>query len=398
MMGEGKRWYGIYVFLFFILCVFLLSACGEKESPETYTIDTDTVSSITSVLGEERKLVSSEEVEEEETKKKIYTYSGTEDGLADAALYIIFLTEKQGFLFMSDYSPGSTGGEVTLATSSSEEGKLFEIVIAYAQDGYTITVQKAKGKLPEPVKKKEEAPQDEPSQQGEQKPSEGGQQQSAGSSVNSREQAKELLESLPPEKLGLSAPLASYVVLYDEGRSIVNGVECYGIHAFSQKEDKSTEHIGKYYVACDGSAVFQYDSMQSIYTNIEVPASVQAETQGSTNGGNKKKEEKARKIADPLEITVDDLNGYSRSKKKDELFQELAKGDVVTVQQLNGEKKDKNAKEPVDTKLSESELMKRVAAKDSTVWQRMRRQIVRGDLTTENLGGLPKPVPEEEAE
>lgn len=83
-----------------------------------------------------------------------------------------------------------------------------------------------------------------------------------------KEDALDLLSKVPAKSLNLPKPLSEYTIVYDDWETFVNGVECYGINVFASGKDDEDINMGLYYVANDGSVVFQYDSLSDNFVEI----------------------------------------------------------------------------------------------------------------------------------
>jgi hypothetical protein len=84
-----------------------------------------------------------------------------------------------------------------------------------------------------------------------------------------KEDALAKLSEVPGKILNLPAELSEYTIIYDDWTTMVNGVECYGINAFAEVKDNKRVNMGVYYVAVDGSAMFQFDSLSDDFVEIK---------------------------------------------------------------------------------------------------------------------------------
>ncbi|WP_313127868.1 hypothetical protein [Anaerocolumna sp.] len=84
-----------------------------------------------------------------------------------------------------------------------------------------------------------------------------------------KEDALAKLNEVPGKILNLPAELSEYTIIYDDWTTMVNGVECYGINAFAEVKDNKRVNMGVYYVAVDGSAMFQFDSLSDDFVEIK---------------------------------------------------------------------------------------------------------------------------------
>lgn len=298
-----------------LLCLsVLLTSCGKK-APESYAIGADSVSSITAVLGEDRKLKEESEETDEDTgvTTKVFTYEATESSAEDVAKYVAFLVDTRGFVPLVTLDPEAAEGNASYAYKSVGDGKIFQMGLEYNADGYTVTVSDPEGELPEIKKEeeKEEEPKADPPGQ-----------------MGSRTDALKLLESMTPEQLRLPYPITSYVTIFDEGRSMVNDSECYGVHAYLKREDRRMENMGIYYVTVDGNEVYHYSAEEDQFATIWERPEEEIRT-----------EEKEKPKVDPAPgaLTAEMLNETGDAKAKAE--QDIAPG-KVTAEILNQEPKE----------------------------------------------------------
>lgn len=84
-----------------------------------------------------------------------------------------------------------------------------------------------------------------------------------------KEDALAKLSEVSAEILNLPVALSQYTIIYDDWTTMVNGVECYGINAFAEVKDNKRVNMGVYYVAVDGSAMFQFDSLSDDFVEIK---------------------------------------------------------------------------------------------------------------------------------
>jgi hypothetical protein len=75
-----------------------------------------------------------------------------------------------------------------------------------------------------------------------------------------KEDALSKLSQLSAETLNLPVKIDEYTIVYDDWTTNVNGVECYGINAFTDVGESRT-NMGVFYVAVDGSAMYRFDSL-----------------------------------------------------------------------------------------------------------------------------------------
>lgn len=88
-------------------------------------------------------------------------------------------------------------------------------------------------------------------------------------SVNefTKEDALDQLTKLSAKELGLPAKLKGYSIVFDDWTTNVNGVDCYGINAYSKVDGKFV-NMGLFYVATDGSVMYKFDSQLDDFVQI----------------------------------------------------------------------------------------------------------------------------------
>jgi len=84
-----------------------------------------------------------------------------------------------------------------------------------------------------------------------------------------KEDALAKLSEVSADTLNLPVPLSEYTIIYDDWTTFVNGVECYGINVFAEAKDDQKINMGVYYVAIDGSVMFQFDSLSDNFVEIK---------------------------------------------------------------------------------------------------------------------------------
>lgn len=86
--------------------------------------------------------------------------------------------------------------------------------------------------------------------------------------VFSKEDALDKLLLLPKEKLNLPAGLEEYTIIYDDWTTVIQGKECYGINAFAKAGDRMI-NMGVFFVATDGSTMYQFDVEADDFVEIK---------------------------------------------------------------------------------------------------------------------------------
>lgn len=128
-----------------VLIALLFAACGI-DPPDEYVIDTDSVNSITKVVGQ-RKLAEEYSNDTDTMKSLVYRYTGIPSVQKDLMQYADFLRNDAGFISLKGTDLTQTPGYAQFGRQSNEEGKVFVITIAFRDKSYDIQVDKADGTI-----------------------------------------------------------------------------------------------------------------------------------------------------------------------------------------------------------------------------------------------------------
>lgn len=225
----------------------------EKIVVDTYRIGLDTVSSITSIVGE-RNMKEIVRYDVDDVSKVEYLYEADEQTEADLEAYRTYLTEESGFAEMeteeSEAPEGTTVQQYGIA--SIEDGMIFTVEIAQQQDQYAITVSKVEGKDPnaEPL------------------------------TEFNRNDALAYFESNIEKYADLPKPISEYETIFDVGQSNINGEDCYGITVYDKNSVNTNQFVEKYYIALATQNIYLYDNMTRESTQInEKQTTQQTQTQ-----------------------------------------------------------------------------------------------------------------------
>jgi hypothetical protein len=233
------------------ILVGLLSGCkkGEEtgEVPAQYSIGEDTVLALTP--GEDESELSVEERVEEES---IITYQGLADVQETCTEYLETLTdEENGFRVVDEElveaeTPDLTAeeGSVYLAKAASEEGQVCVMLLEWAEDTCTITLNVQEGTI-------QEAP-----------PTE---------KLNLTT-AVEYLESLPPDAIGLEgSSMDQYQIYAVDGVIFVDGNPCLHLKVYrSDNPEKTNEVSGDFLLTGDKRHLFSLDAVNGTVKEISV--------------------------------------------------------------------------------------------------------------------------------
>ena len=206
----------------------------EKIVVNTYRVGLDTVSSITSIVGE-RNMKEVVRYDLDGVSKVEYLYEADDQTEADLETYRTYLTEESGFAKMdteeSEASDGTTVEQYGIA--SVEDGMVFTVEIAQQQDQYAITISKEEGKDPNAEDVTE----------------------------FNRNDALAYFESNIEKYADLPKPISEYETIFDVGQSNINGEDCYGITVYDKNSVNTNQFVEKYYIALATQNIYVYDNM-----------------------------------------------------------------------------------------------------------------------------------------
>ena len=224
----------------------LLTACGKKElvAPEFYQIGDDQAVTLDTCLGAEHENGKLTAVVEpaEDASAEVYSYTYAEMTTLNATLqeYVAKLkAEDQGFVEASSkfiiqeefQDLTAAEGTVILARPGIVEGRVFQVILTWAEAGCTIEVSRPEGELKEPP------PPEEPHQS----------QQST-----SLPDTLSYVQRLNPSQLGLSgASMSEYRVVPMEGMQMLGDTPCRQFNVYHKDENGVNAIMGAYLIAGD---------------------------------------------------------------------------------------------------------------------------------------------------
>ena len=131
---------GIFGTIYFIL--------GNAAKEDYYKLGDDQIPSVRLVLGENRKVTgSATEKSGDVTKRTIeYKVDGTEQK-REMQKYYTYLSEKDGFLNLTDINFEKSSGKCVVGRNSVDKGYEIQLQISYSESGYTITILKQPGAI-----------------------------------------------------------------------------------------------------------------------------------------------------------------------------------------------------------------------------------------------------------
>ena len=250
-----------------LLLACLLTACGKKDTaPAVYTVGTDEVVSLDSIMDEGEALLSSVDSPTEDAiaagiEEYTYHYRQIADPAELAAEYISVLRgAEQGFVPTDELNQQlaeepnleTLTGTVILEKKSAEEpaegerGKIFRVIVAWSEFAVAIEVSHQSGTiLPPPV---EEVEQEAPAQ------------------PTGLTEQLEYFNSLRPEDIGLEGDnMADYMVYPKEGWVLVDSYSCRELTVYLEDvRDGTNVYMGTYYLTSDLTQLYRKNSDGSI--------------------------------------------------------------------------------------------------------------------------------------
>lgn len=256
-----------------LLLACLLTACGKKDTaPAVYTVGTDEVVSLDSIMGEGEALLSSVDSPTEEAvaagiEEYTYHYRQMADPAELSAEYIAVLRgAEQGFVPTDELNQqlaeepvlDTLTGTVILEKKSAEEpaegerGKIFRVIVAWSEFAMAVEVSHQTGTiLPPPVEEIEEETPAQPTGLMEQ---------------------LDYFNALRPEDIGLEGDnMADYMVYPKEGWVLVDSYSCRELRVYLEDvRDGSNVYMGTYYLTSDLTQLYQKKDDGSI-VRLELP-------------------------------------------------------------------------------------------------------------------------------
>lgn len=251
-----------------LLLACLLTACGKKDTaPAVYTVGTDEVVSLDSIMGEGEALLSSVDAPTEEAvaagiETYTYHYRQMADPAELAGRYVaLLLSEEQGFAAIDgenhrlEETPTTDTlfGSIALgkkAAENEEAGKRFlRVLVGWSEYAVAVQVTYIEGSILPPVKKE----------------SEDANGSGSGSSTPAATGIKEQTEyfnSLDPRKLGLEGEsMSEYLTFPQQGWVKVDEVDCREIMVYQMNPQTATnEIIGTFYLSSDLTKIYKKTS------------------------------------------------------------------------------------------------------------------------------------------
>lgn len=266
------------------VAVYILMRGEKKEETvihyDTFEIGREQVKSIGDIVGG-REWTSMEFTVESDSEKSKYVYEGLTNASEDVEKYAEYLKNECGFVPLMKFDPSNPAGYLSYGKKSIDEGYVLKIDIDYTPEDYIIYTSKSAST--------EEIPTSDPNEMG----------------GVSRADIVSYLDSFDPSVLELPKSVASYITIFDVGRTVINDVHCYGVNVYEKSEDgKSNLIVGKFYVPVSLDSVYQYNVNTGDFTQIkkivkEEPIPEEEPVEEEVDTSNMTKEElKEKKKAD----------------------------------------------------------------------------------------------------
>lgn len=229
--ARRSRW----LLLVAVAVSLLLSGCGKKASPpDSYTINEDTLPSLSaSVTLDETMQFSEEKGEDGETS---YVYGELASGGETAKEYAKALEEGSSCKLLTADAAGyaddsafsEESGEVLVATESQSGTGLFQLDLQWDATSCTVTPAYAEdGKMPEDT------------------------------SAMTLDEAVEYLQSMSPAALGLSGKdMSGYQIFPEDGLAMLDGQPCISMNVYSLA---THQYEGTYLIAGESNQVYRLD-------------------------------------------------------------------------------------------------------------------------------------------
>lgn len=221
-----------------LICLSLLCLPGchgadAASLPEHFHVGEDTAPALQL---EEGVLAEATQPAEGEEGPYTYRYEELPDAGALVEEYSSLLTqEENGFSLAeeSEEAPDFTQaeGSVTLAKSSTQEGRMFQIDLTWSEGTCTVSVSTPEAEATDPL------------------------------DPMTMRDAVEYLQSLPPARLGLDedTPLTDYVIYPQLGSVLVDGSACLVLDLYRNTEQGSHNIVTSYLVSGDRQRVYSFD-------------------------------------------------------------------------------------------------------------------------------------------
>ena len=241
------------IFLAAALMLGLLSACGEKteQAPAVYTVGTDEVVSLDSIIDEGEALLTSVDsptaaATEAGLEAYTYRYGQMEDPALMAAEYIgVLRGSEQGFrvtdqenrMLAEEPDLETLTGTVILEKMSAEEPaegeskKIFQVVVAWSEFAIAIQVSHQEGTILPPLEEEKEEP----------------------AQPKALMEQLEYFNGLNPEELGLEGDdMADYTVYPKTGWVLVDSFSCRELNVYLEDAlSGNNVFMGTFYLSSD---------------------------------------------------------------------------------------------------------------------------------------------------
>ncbi len=244
------------VLLAAVLCIGLLTGCGGGDTElAVYQLGEDQVVSLESIMDEGEALLTSideptDAALDAELATYTYHYRQIEDPALLAAAYIEVLADaEQGFTIIDsechrlEEKPNleTLTGEIYLAKTSSTEGKLFQVIVAWSEFAIAIQISQPSGKILPPPEPEVEAPSVEESR------------------PTAMSEQLDFFNGLNPGAIGLEGDdMGDYTVYPKQGWVLVDSFSCRELDVYLEDaRDGTNVYMGTYYLSSDLQHLYQ---------------------------------------------------------------------------------------------------------------------------------------------
>ena len=247
----------VFAIAFFVALIRISGGEEEVLQAADYSMEGDSVPSITTVTqaGELIRVVPSQDEGHNQIE---YVYQLEENSDEVVSQYITYLETEEGFMELTPQVDDRIAAENTQqeerehaafvrqsADTQSGEERMFQLDMNRNDEEkeYSVTISRPEGQLPQ--QEEEEDP-----------------------SVT-RGEALNVVINVINENGLLPRPMEEYTQVFDVGRSIINGMECYGINVYETGPSGYNVFVAKYFISVDLGHIYSYASETGTYERIQ---------------------------------------------------------------------------------------------------------------------------------
>ena len=133
---------GGFIVFVVILCVIVFSILNKQKNADYYTLGSDRIASVKSVIGV-RDITSTSATAQNGVTTKSYDYRST-TSTDDILKYVTYLVDEEGF---APAVLNQNSSQPVYTKRSFEEDKILLLTMSDTGFGYTLTIQKGEGSL-----------------------------------------------------------------------------------------------------------------------------------------------------------------------------------------------------------------------------------------------------------